>query len=414
MVKKIRTKFIKIALLSSVLVLFGLITIINIINYSSIMKEADETLSILVSNDGEFPDIRPEKPEVDSPDNNPLFSQPREGMEKPFSTRYFTATFSKSGEITSVNTDKIAAISVDDAKSIATNVYRKNSTSGITSDYKYAVIDKGESKTYIFLDIAENLSTFYKFLWASLGISAIGIVLFLILIYHLSSMVIKPMLESAEKQRQFITDASHELKTPLAIIQANNDVITLENGESEWTRSTSHQIDRLNTLTEKLVFLSRMDEDTKEQLSKSNFDLSYALEDTIDTYESLEQISHLNVDTKITPGISIFADEGMIRRCFSLLIDNAIKYTNEGGWIKIRLSGEKHPVFTIANSCEEITPGEHPEFFDRFYRSDKSRNSKTGGFGIGLSVVYAIIQAHGFTISASSPDDKSIIFTIRF
>lgn len=414
MVKKIRTKFIKIALLSSVLVLFGLITIINIINYSSIMKEADETLSILVSNDGEFPDIRPEKPEVDSPDNNPLFSQPREGMEKPFSTRYFTATFSKSGEITSVNTDKIAAISVDDAKSIATNVYRKNSTSGITSDYKYAVIDKGESKTYIFLDIAENLSTFYKFLWASLGISAIGIVLFLILIYHLSSMVIKPMLESAEKQRQFITDASHELKTPLAIIQANNDVITLENGESEWTRSTSHQIDRLNTLTEKLIFLSRMDEDTKEQLNKSNFDLSYALEDTIDTYESLEQISHLNVDTKITPGISIFADEGMIRRCFSLLIDNAIKYTNEGGWIEIRLSGEKHPIFTIANSCEEITPGEHPEFFDRFYRSDKSRNSKTGGFGIGLSVVYAIIQAHGFTISASSPDDKSIIFTIRF
>lgn len=414
MVKKIRTKFIKIALLSSVLVLFGLITIINIINYSSIMKEADETLSILVSNDGEFPDILPEKPEVDSPDNNPLFSHPREGMEKPFSTRYFTATFSKSGEITSVNTDKIAAISVDDAKSIATNVYRKKSTSGITSDYKYAVINKGDSKTYIFLDIAENLSTFYKFLWASLGISAIGIVLFLILIYHLSSMVIKPMLESAEKQRQFITDASHELKTPLAIIQANNDVITLENGESEWTRSTSHQIDRLNTLTEKLVFLSRMDEDTKEQLNKSNFDLSYALEDTIDVYESLEQISHLNVDTEITPGISIFADEGMIRRCFSLLIDNAIKYTNEGGWIEIRLSGEKHPVFTIANSCEEITPGEHPEFFDRFYRSDKSRNSKTGGFGIGLSVVYAIIQAHGFTINASSPDDKSIIFTIRF
>ncbi len=414
MVRKIRTKFIKIALLSSVLVLFGLITIINIINYSSIMKEADETLSILVSNDGEFPDMRPEKPEVDSPDNNPLFSHPREGMEKPFSTRYFTATFSKSGEITSINTDKIAAISVDDAKSIATNVYRKKSISGVTSDYKYAVINKGDSKTYIFLDIAENLSTFYKFLWASLGISAIGILLFFILIYHLSSMVIKPMLESAEKQRQFITDASHELKTPLAIIRANNDVITLENGESEWTRSTSHQIDRLNTLTEKLVFLSRMDEDTKEQLSKSNFDLSYALEDTIDAYESLEQISHLNVDTEITPGISVFADEEMIRRCFSLLIDNAIKYTNEGGWIEIRLSGEKHPIFTIANSCEEIVPGDHSEFFDRFYRGDKSRNSKTGGFGIGLSVVYAILQAHGYTIEASSPGDKSIIFTIKF
>lgn len=414
MVRKIRTKFIKIALLSSVLVLFGLITIINIINYSSIMKEADETLSILVSNDGDFPDIHPVKPEVDSPVNNPLFSHPREGMEKPFSTRYFTATFTKSGKISNINTDKIAAISETDARLIAQNVYSKKSISGITSDYKYAVIERSDSTTYVFLDIAENLSTFYKFLWASLGISAIGILLFFILIYHLSSMVIKPMLESAEKQRQFITDASHELKTPLAIIRANNDVLTLENGESEWTRSTSHQIDRLNSLTEKLVFLSRMDEDNKEQLNRTNFDLSYALEDTLNAYESLEQTTHLDIKAEISPAIPLFADEGMIRRCISLLIDNAIKYTNEGGWIQINLSGEKHPVLTISNSCEEITPGEHPEFFDRFYRSDKSRNSKTGGFGIGLSVVYAIIQAHGFTISASSPDDKSIIFTIRF
>jgi signal transduction histidine kinase len=377
------------------------------------MKEADETLSILSSNGGEFPDMRPVSSMGAAPDDNPLFRHPREGMEKPFSTRYFTATFSKSGKLTEINTSKIAAISDTEAKSIAQNVYAKKSLSGITSDYKYTVI-KGDETTYIFLDIAENLSTFYKFLFASIGISLIGILFFFILVYHLSKLVIQPMIESAEKQRQFITDASHELKTPLAIIRANNDVLTLEQGESEWTISTAHQIDRLNSLTEKLVFLSRMDEDNREQLQPADFNLSYALEDTLDAYESLEQTSHLKVNAEITPDILVHADEGMIRRCFSLLIDNAIKYTNEGGWIEIRLSGDKHPIFTIANSCEEIVPGDHSEFFDRFYRGDKSRNSKTGGFGIGLSVVYAILQAHGYTIEASSPDDKSIIFTIKF
>ena len=423
MVKKIRNKFIKIAMLSMILVLFGLISIINIVNYSQIITEADNTLNLLAENNGDFPDMH----HVLGPnDNNSrqnnasgVTSQlggtgPREGLEKPFSTRFFTVTFSKSGKVESVNTDKIAAISEDDAITLATSIYNKKSTAGIESEYKYKTIKIGTSTMYIFLDIADNLSTFKKFLFASVGISVVGIILVYILVYYLSKMVIKPMLESAEKQKQFITDASHELKTPLSIIRANNDVITLENGESEWTKSTAHQIDRLNSLTEKLVFLSRMDEENLEQFDMKDFDLSLALEDTVSGYDSLAKEKNIEINNSIEENIHIVGDEALIRRSISLLLDNAIKYSNLDGKINVSLSGTKHPILSIENTVEEISIGDHSEYFDRFYRSDKSRNSKTGGFGIGLSVVKAIVNAHKAEIKCESKTNTEIIFSIIF
>ena len=221
--------------------------------------------------------------------------------------------------------------------------------------------------------------------------------------------MIRPVAESYEKQKRFITDASHEIKTPLTIIEANTEIVEMESGESEWTKSIRKQIARLTALTEKLVFLSRMDEENQSYLQRMDFNLSEAVLDTIDPYQALAETKgkHLSVD--VEDDMHFTGDENAIRQAISLLLDNAIKYSEEDGNIRIesRTVG-KHKVIDVINTVDYIEVGKHDELFDRFYRREDSRNSETGGFGIGLSTVYAIVQAHKGRVAARSKDGKSL------
>ena len=276
-------------------------------------------------------------------------------------------------------------------------------------------VKEGETSSnilYVFLDCERELDSFWNTIFASIFISVISYIIIFYMVCHFSKKILKPVAESYEKQKRFITDASHEIKTPLTIIDANTEIIEMTMGENDWTISTKKQIKRLTDLTEKLVFLSRMDEENT-RLEMEEFSLSEALLDTIHPFSSVAKAKGKTLTYDIISDINYYGDEKNIRQLISILLDNALKYSNENGEISIKLyTLGKNKIITVWNSVENISSGKHDELFDRFYRLDESRNSQTGGFGIGLSVAYAIVKAHKGTIKAKSDDEKSILFTI--
>lgn len=406
MIKKLQRKFIAITMCSVILVVGGIIGIIDIANYRHVNASADEKLNVLEDNGGIFPRAVEKQGNADK--------QPKHEMspEAPFDTRYFTVELRSDGTLVEADTGRIAAVSTETASQYATELYQKGKTEGFQGNYKYrAVTDNGDIM-YIFLDCSRELSTFYSFLWVSLLVGCIGILLVFGLVVFFSRRAVKPVAESYEKQKQFITDASHEIKTPLTIIDANTEVLEMENGENEWTGSIKKQIQRLSALTEKLVFLSRMDEEGTV-LQMTDFSLSDAVEETVQPFETVAVAQEKELSYEIEKNISYYGDEASIRQLLSLLLDNAMKYTEEQGKIEVQLkSSGRHRELIVKNTVEEISKGRQDILFERFYRRDSSRNSQSGGYGIGLSVAKAIVTAHKGKITAFSEDGTSIQFTV--
>lgn len=441
MIKKMQRRFIAIAMCAVVLVLALIMGSINCINYYNVNRTADEKLALLAEYGGVFPESLPMNGETDSdvfpPDtspappvqeNNAPDSPVRQNSEKfwnrqgftaetPFDTRYFTVTLTESGSILFSDTRNIAAISEEAAREYAVSLFSKEKQHGFLGNYKYicTTVTDNDSQTrlmYIFLDCTRELETFYNFLFASIGISLLGLLVVFLLVFFFSRPVIRPIAESYEKQKRFITDASHEIKTPLAIIEANTEIIELENGETEWTKSIQNQIKRLSGLTEKLVFLSRLEEESAK-LSMLDFSLSDAVEETAQTYEAMAAAQQKSFVYDIASGLTYHGDESSIREAVSLLLDNAMKYSTEKGAIRLTLSRNgKGYILTLWNTAEGLSIGKQDILFERFYRPDSSRSRGTGGHGIGLSVVQAIVLAHRGKISAKSEDGASILFTV--
>ncbi|MBR1739620.1 MAG: HAMP domain-containing histidine kinase [Ruminococcus sp.] len=437
MIKRLRRKFVLISALSLFAVELLIISAINIINYVQIGQKEDKLLSILSENEGSFPEYRkpdqhiepdsgedpPPKPEEDKYTDYTNYNNKSGGFgdhmainaETRYQTRYFSVRYSASGTADRIDTGHIASVTSEDALVYAAEVRSSGKTKGYTDCYKYTVRELEDgSKLYIFLDCRDNFVTKQRFLTISVLIAVGGIVLVTLLIIVLSKFAVRPFIENYEKQKMFITDAGHEIKTPLAIIQANTEVIELTSEPSEWTESIKNQISRLNGLIANLLRLSRMDEQT-EKLTFSDFDLSEAFTDTAQPFVTLAETRGLTLDISAQEGIFVNGDEASLRQVVSILIENAVKYCDEGGGIKASLyrsSGGKWARIKVENDCKE--PPEHPDrLFDRFYRADQSRSRKDGeksGYGIGLSVAKAVCESHKGKISCKTENGR-IIFT---
>ena len=490
MLKKLRRKFIAIAMLSVSIVLIAIVGTINIANYISTNEALDARLKLIAGNGGTFPDLlergsmgeegnttddsinkgtsTPKEPpsgrtDVQPPEdmnqadlNDDNLKQnalkendfkendlKRHGIspESQFDTRYFTVTINSKGEVENIDTSKIASVSSENAAEYAKKLWKSgkkgDGKSGFADNCKYLTVDEDGSTMYIFLSCQRELSTIKTYILASVGISVFGLLVVFVMIYFFSGKILKPVSESYEKQKRFITDASHEIKTPLTIIDANTEVIEMMEGENEWTSSTRKQIARLTSLTEKLVFLSRMDEEATK-LEMLEFSLSDAILDTAEPFKAVARTKGKKLTIDVTDKILYTGDEKTIRQLISILLDNAIKYsgcssvscekatqtqnncvTSAGDpapeiELTMRPSG-KNRIITVWNTVDDtanIKKGRQDMLFERFYRTDASRNSKTGGFGIGLSAAYAIVKAHKGKITAESKDGRSIKFTI--
>lgn len=453
MMGRLRRKFVLVAMVSVTLVLGGMIAAINVANYINVCSRADERLDLLAQGGGAFPqDMNVDAPvdrEVDEQDagdqsagdqgagdqgasdqgagdqgddgSRPeLRTRTLHSPEMPFETRYFTVVLDEGSAAVSVDTGQIAAVTKEQAVSYARELAQKGSSSGFWDEYRYLAVDMDRSTSsdssqvmYIFLDCTRDLDSFNSFLAMSVGISALGWLLVLALVVVLSRFAVKPVVEGYEKQKRFVTDASHEIKTPLAVIQASNEVLEIEHGEDEWTKSIRDQVERLGSLTEHLVFLARMDEGTTT-LDVDEMSLSAVVEDAAELFRPVAESRGKRISADIASGVECRGDRVAISQLMELLLDNATRYALDGSVIGVRLAQKgRQREIEVSNTCDILPQGDLDRLFERFHRDDSSRSTQTGGSGVGLSVVRAIAEAHGGTARAYRRGEDVIVFTVR-
>lgn len=392
MQKRLRIRFVTSALLALTCVMLVIIGLMNVLNYSSVITRADRTLSFLAENGGRFPDHggRPIHPGLSG------------SPELPYETRFFTVVTDGDGRAVEISTASIAAIREEEALEMSLSVISSGAGSGFSGSYRFLVSESEDGTRVTFLDCGRHLSTANTFLFWSIAAAIVGILSVAVLLILISGRVVKPICDSYEKQKQFITNAGHDLKTPLTVIDADAELIGLELGESEWLDDIRRQTRRLATLTENLIYLSRMEEDPRIECRE--LDLSELVLEEAESFSAVATSSGKELAPSVTPHVRISGNEGDLIKLLSVLLDNAVKYASEGGRIDVTLDRVGRSArLAISNPADGVTEESVKMMFERFYRGDSSRSSR-GGFGIGLSMAAAIVTAHRGRISAECVD----------
>lgn len=405
MIQKLRTRFVILSMSTLLLVLVVLVGGINLASYRGIVLEADRIL--LSENPGR---IDRQKIAVWK-ETNGLFSQFTSDAHSYF--RFFSVLLSPDGTVLDTHLPIGAVIDESDACELAARVYSKNKDIGFQSIYRFRKLYHGDYVQILFLDCGREIVSFRGFLTTSVILSAAGLILMLGVLIYFSGKIVRPVAESYEKQKQFITDASHEIKTPLTIIQADADVLEMELGENEWLTDIQNNVRRLTDLTGNLVSLARMEEGgTPQELLE--IPVSDVISETAQSFLTLAHVQKKELLLSVEPMLSMEADEKAMRQLVTILLDNSLKYSPEGS--PVRLSVFKYGrqlKLTVCNvSLLPLPEGNLNRLFERFYRTDLSRNSQTGGHGIGLSIASAIVATHNGQIHASQPEKGSLQISV--
>ena len=422
MIKRLRNRFIRIATLSVAAVMLLLTVILNAANYISTDADQRQTLTLIAENRGTIPITQPDMPDgtqepPDMPDGitpQPDRSDPgRRGgpftAETPFATRFFVLRFQDDGALVQADLTKIASVTEDDTVVYLNAAVKKGTGYGYCGSYRFYVTDTDDGQHLaIFLDCYQSLRAVRTVLVWSLAADALCTLLVLGLVVLLSRRAIDPVVRSAEQQKQFITDASHELKTPITVIATSLKVLEMEVGRQKWIDKARGQTEKLTSLVNSLVTLSRMDEE-ESPLKKEPFPISDAVWETAESFTELAASAGHPLTVQVTEGLVCCGDEYAVRQLTSILLDNAVKYAAPGSPITLTLEKSRRGVvLRTANRCEDAAHIDTAKLFDRFYRADPSRTA--GGFGIGLSIARSIAEGHRGSISAAV-DGDTITFT---
>ncbi len=404
MINKLRRQFIVIAMISVTLVVLLMAISINVFYFLSTDKDLSSTLQMIYENQGMIPLFSVGKP-----------GRPLDGQftaETPYSTRYFVLYYEEDGTLNLTDMKHIAAVTEEDSDRFLSVALSNGEGMGYTGQYKYYVVRTGESQYMaIFVDCQRELHSIRTFAFISVLVVLVCIALVYILICFFSKKVIEPTAKSVEKQKQFITDASHELKTPLTIIITSLKVLEMEVGQQKWIDKAQAQTEKMTELINDMVTLARLDEE-KPPLQLSEFDISSVVAEVAESFQDFAAARNHTLETDIAPGISYYGDEYAIRRLVSILLDNAVKYADSEGSIRLSLEGSKKGVvLKTSNPCTGLDSKELDKLFDRFYRPDQSRSKQTGGFGVGLSIARSVTEAHRGSIRAEHPSEGIIQFT---
>ena len=408
MIKKLRKEFIAIATVAVVSVMVLLCVIVNVANFVSVSARLDDTLDMISENKGKMTGFdRPDKPK-DGREPKRLNRQFSE--EAPFSTRFFVLCYKADGALIRADLSKIAAVTEEDTQWYLDLALRRGEGTGYTAGYKYKITKQDDgSYEAIFLDDYREMSSARTILILSIAATVICSALICVLIVLFSKRAVKPAIESNRRQKQFITDAGHELKTPITVISTSLSVLELEVGRQKWIDKARAQTEKLTELVNSLVTLSKMDEESP--LDFRPFNISDAVRETAESFQDYAgQLGH-ELRLEVAPSISYTGDEYAVRQLCSILIDNAVKYASENTPIRFSLQKEKKGVVLVSeNESDGVDESELDKLFDRFYRADKSRNAQTGGFGIGLSIARSICEAHKGSIKAECVNGRTVRF----
>ena len=426
MIRRLRKRFIRIAMISVSLVMLALTLFVNAANFISTNRDLNTMLTMIAGNKGTFPDPRsdpgepsspPEKPDSGAEPQSSGLKTPENpgpyGPETPYSTRYFVLRYDENGGLAGADLSHIAAVTEDELAPYLAAAVRRKSGYRFYSGYKLFVAAQPDG-TYmaIFLDCSQALRAVRLLALCSLAADAVCIALVYVLVVLLSRRAINPVVRAAAQQKQFITDASHELKTPLTVITTCLTLLEMDPSETKWIGKAESQTKKMSELVASLVTLSRMDEE-EPPMTNTTFDLSEAVSGTAESFRDSAESGGHALALAVAPGITYRGDEGELRQLTSILLDNALRYSLPDGDISLSLTKEKRSiVLRQSNPCAPLSGDELVRLFDRFYRPDASRTAATGGFGIGLSIARGIAQAHGGTIRASCPEPGRIEFAL--
>lgn len=407
MLRKLKIKFVTLAMAALVALMVVVVAAMNIINYVSVVDEADSVLSFILENQGDFL-------QSGNKFNNNLPTNM--SPETPYESRYFTVVIDEGGNVSNTDMSQIATVDRTTAIEYAQKAVQKGKTKGFIGNYRYFVSSE-QGNTYVsFLDCGRRLNAFKSFLYISSAVAFAGLIAVFAVVFVMAGRIIKPMAEAYEKQKRFITDAGHEIKTPLTIINANADILGMELGEdNESLADIQQQTKRLRSLTDDLVMLARMEE-AEHNMVKVWFPISDVVSEAAQPFHHLAVSQGKKFVSNIEPMLSFYGNDKSIDRLTALILDNALKYSPEGGTVLLTLTKQGRNIYISCfnTSAAEIKPEQLKHIFDRFYRMDSSRNSGTGGHGIGLSVAKAIVAAHGGKISAWTKDGHSFQITAVF
>ncbi len=406
MLKKMRWRFIGAAMAAFTAVVLTLLCFINLWNYHSVTGQQDEALARLM----ELEDRQmPFSPGRSTP---PFDDWMHFSPEVQYSLRFFSVRYDPDGTVRQVNQDNIASVSQEDAEDYAAAVLAHGTARGYESGYRYLVNTTDDGTVVLFLNSERELQTMRSLLLITLVIAALCLVVVFGLVVLFSRRAITPYLRNLAAQKQFITNASHELKTPLTSIATSADVLALEEDDNEWIKNIQAQSGRLSRLISSLVTLCRLDEENPFP-ERAEFSLSDAVWEIAEPFSSLAAAKGKAYTQYIEDGILVTGDRTAICQLVSILLDNAIKYSAEHGTIRLHVcrSGKRAEI-EVYNTLPSAEALDCTRLFERFYRPDASRSANAGGSGVGLSIARATAEAHGGTVKARQ-NGKEITFTVR-
>lgn len=380
MIRSLRWKFIWIAMLSLLGTMTVLCVSIGVGNHWITTRRVDRAISLLHQNGGTF---LPPGAAFDPSDFEFQVTP-----ETAFETRYFIVELTEQREVKAVNLEHIAAFDRHSVTETISKVIQAGGSRGYVDYYRFGLFPSEDGgSTMIVLDCFLMLQAADNMLRITVIIFFVCALIVFLLLLFLSGRAIRPFAENLERQRQFVTDASHELKTPLSILSADLDLLSDSCGESRWLGSARTQSARLDKLIRNLVELARTEETIREGASEV-FSLS-------DIALASAEAEGNTLAAEVAAGVELRGVQDDLFRLFSILLDNAVKYCDAGGTIRLSVSQRGRTVrLSVSNPCAGLNPARLPRYFDRFYRADSSRSRTTGGYGIGLSTARAIVVRH--------------------
>lgn len=404
MIKSLRWKFIIATMLSLLILIVTIIGGIALLGYYQMEQVADNTLQSLTME--RKPPMPGERPPY------PAFGYQISQSSIPAS--YFVVSINANGQIESIDSMGMIEITEDDVEQYSNTALTKGNSEGKIGSYKYVIIEEANRPMRIlFLDMSLQMQTLLNTIFASFLVGLACMALMFVILFFVSNRVIRPLARNIEKQRQFVSNAGHEIKTPLGIIMANTDAMELHLGENKWSKNIRSQTERMHGLMNGLLLLARMDEGA-EALPQESVNLSKLVTRAAADFSELAEKKQIQMKGELSDHIIMQGNPGYLEQLISILLDNAVKYVNTGGEISLLLTAENRKSKLVVENSIESIPDVPPEIlFDRFYRANAARTQKDGGYGIGLSAARAVAQMHGGKIEASYLGEHRIRFVVE-